>query len=238
MKRATLLAILLLTSVLAFGQKFQDVTAKGSPVSLSVKADIPGMRSVIVTTSNLEGNHIQGEVTEVPGLISYVAVHNNSSKGVVALVAVTRTTDALGHVLPGRSTMDYAFKNGVLAPQEDRIVMPIDAADPDSTVKQVEGAVLFLQFDDGSTWGDPEAAKEMLAARPQKLAFLTRLVETYNQSGEAAFTAALNDPTLGRPERSVAGCLEGDAEHEKIATIELAKKRFAAALQWRALGIL
>ena len=134
--------------------------------------------------------------------------------------------------------MDYAFKSGVLAPQEDRVVMPIDAADPDSTVKQVEGAVLFLQFDDGSTSGDPEAGKEMLAARPQKLAFLTRLVETYNQSGEAAFTAALNDPTLGRPERSVAGCLKGDAEHEKIATIELAKKRFAAALQWRALGIL
>jgi hypothetical protein len=35
----------------------------------------------------------------------------------------------------------------------------------------------------------------------------------------------------------VAACLKSDAEYEKIATIDLAKKRLAAAQEWRALGI-
>jgi hypothetical protein len=48
---------------------------------------------------------------------------------------------------------------------------------------------------------------------------------------------ALDAPTLGRPERAVAGCLKGDAESDKIQTIDLAKKRLADAQEWRALGI-
>lgn len=77
----------------------------------------------------------------------------------------------------------------------------------------------------------------MLAARPQKLTFLKHLVEVFDADGEAAFAAALDAPTLGRPERAAAGCLKGDAEYEKMATIDLAKKRLAAAQEWRALGI-
>jgi len=77
----------------------------------------------------------------------------------------------------------------------------------------------------------------MLAARPQKLTFLKHLVEVFDADGEAVFAAALDAPTLGRPERAVAGCLKGDAEYEKMATIDLAKKRLAAAQEWRALGI-
>jgi len=175
MKRATLLAVLLLAPALAFGQKFQDVTAKGSPMSLSVKADFSDRGP-------------------------YVAAHNNSSKGVLALVVVTRTTDTLGHVVPGLSTMDYAFKFGVIGPQEDRGVMPLDLGDSGAGIKQVEGAVLFVQFEDGSTWGDAQAGKDMLAERPQKFAYLKRLVETYYESGEAAFAALLNEPKPRSPE--------------------------------------
>jgi hypothetical protein len=39
------------------------------------------------------------------------------------------------------------------------------------------------------------------------------------------------------PEHMVAACLKGDAKYEKIATIDLAKKRLGAAQGWRALGI-
>jgi hypothetical protein len=35
----------------------------------------------------------------------------------------------------------------------------------------------------------------------------------------------------------VAACLKSDARYEKIATIDLAKKRLAAAQEWQALGI-
>src|SRR5438477_12085137 len=107
---------------------------------------------------------------------------------------------------------------------------------PDEGVKVTSavGAVLFVQFDDGTTWGDPTAGKELLAARPQKLAFLKNLVDTYYESGEDTFTALLNEPEPGTPEHMVAASLKSDA---KIATIDLAKKRLAAAQGWRALGI-
>jgi hypothetical protein len=47
----------------------------------------------------------------------------------------------------------------------------------------------------------------------------------------------LNEPQPMSPEYAVASCLKSDAKYEKIATIDLAKKRLAAAQGWRALGI-
>jgi hypothetical protein len=210
-KRTAILAILL-ASTLAFGQKFQDVSAAGCPMSLSVKKDS--------TESDV-----------------FVTARNNSNQGVLAVVVVTSTTDTRGRVLPGLSTMDYIFKFNLISPREDREVMPVIAADHSSSVTQAEGAVLFVQFEDGSTWGDAQAAKDMLAARPQKLAFLRHLVETYYENGDAAFAALLNEPKHGSPEYIVAACLKGDAEYEKIVTVDLAKKRLSAAQEWRALGI-
>ena len=153
------------------------------------------------------------------------------------MVAVVRATDEPGHVVPCMSYMDYAFKGGVLAPQEESFACVMGTTDEGTKVRSVEAAVLFVQFDDGTTWGDPAAGKELLAARPQKLAFLRNLVETYYESGEDAFAALLNEPKPSSPEHTVAASLKSGAEYEKIATIDLAKKRLAAALGWRALGI-
>lgn len=208
-----ILTILMLASTLALGQKFQDVTAKGSPVSLSVKADYPDMGP-------------------------YAAVRNNSSTGILAMVAVVRTTDEHGRAVPCMSYMDYALKFGVLAPQEERFACLMDPADEGAKVTSVEGAVLFIQFEDGSTWGNPEAGKQMFAERPKKLAFLKHLVETYYESGESAFTVALDSPSFGSAEYKVAMCLKGDAKDAHVSTIDLAKKRLAAAQKWQASGIL
>jgi hypothetical protein len=207
-----MLTILLLACGLVFGQQLQDVSAKGSPASLLVK----------------HNDAVMGP---------YAAARNNSSKGILAMVAIVRTTDENGRVVPCDSYMDYAFKSGVLAPKEERFACLIQPADAGAKVASVEGAVLFVQLDDGTTWGDPEAGKELLAARPQKLAFLQKLVETYYQSGEDAFTALLNEGLNGSPEHVLAACLKSDEKYEKIATTELAKKRLAAAQEWRALGI-
>ena len=207
--KATILPILLLACGLAFGQKFQDVSAKGSPVSIGIKHDYADMGP-------------------------YAAVRNNYSKVILAMVAVVRTTDEHGRVVPCFSYIDYAFKIGVLAPQEERFACLMDAANEGAKVTSVVGAVLFVQFDDGTTWGDPAAGKELLAARPQKLTFLKNLVETYYESGEDAFATLLNEPKPTTPEHMVAACLKSDAQYEKIATIDLAKKRLAAAQWWLA----
>jgi hypothetical protein len=66
---------------------------------------------------------------------------------------------------------------------------------------------------------------------------LKNLVETYYESGEDAFATLLNEPKPTSPEEMFAACLKSDAQYEKIATIDLAKKRLAAAQGWQALGI-
>ena len=84
--------------------------------------------------------------------------------------------------------MDYAFKIGAMAPQEERFAcMMGNPHDKSAKIANVEAAVLFVQFEDGSTWGDDQAGKGMLAERPQKLAYLKRLVETYYESGGRCF---------------------------------------------------
>jgi hypothetical protein len=227
MKRATILTILL-SSAFAFGQKIEmsDLSAAGSPVSLSVTVDSEDSRPFAI-----------------------ILAHNNSTKGVLALVATVRITDPHGRVLPITATQDYVFKAGVIRRAKDRGIagtdwplnFPSETSLPHSDVNvtpHADGVVLFVQFEDGSIWGDPQAAKRMIAARPKKLAFLQHLVEVYDMGGEAAFAAALDEPKPGQsPAFSVAGCLKADADHDKVARIDLARERLAAAQEWQASGI-
>jgi hypothetical protein len=210
--KPSILTILLLVSTLAFGQKFQDVSQKGSPLSLKIDK---------IDSTDPD---------------SYVIAHNNSGKGVLAIVAFMNFKDATGQGFPLTTRQDYAFKVGVLKSHEERGIAPVNI---DSGIKITEGVgtVLFVPYEDGTTWGDAGAGKQLLDSRPKRLAFLKRLVELYYESGQDAFDAALNEHTLDRSELSVAGCLKSDAEYEKMATIDLAKKRLADAQEWRALGI-
>ena len=217
--KPTLLAILLASS-LAFAQKFQDVTAKGAPVSLTVKHDLADVGP-------------------------YVAIRNLSNKGILAYVAETKTTGERGQTEPCRSRADYAFKSSVLAPQEENplpcpieLTDPMDPAKPGAKVTDVVSAVLFVQFEDGTTWGDTTIGKQViLDDRPKRLAFLKHLAETYYESGQDAFNAILNDQKLQVPEVRLAMFLKGDAEYQKIPAIELVKKQLAAAQGWHASGI-
>jgi hypothetical protein len=224
---------LLLAPALAFGQKFQDVSQKGSPVSLSI-GFYPGDSD------------------------PYVFAHNDSAKPVLAIVVAANFKDTTGQNYPVTSQQDYAFKFGALKSHDQRGVAPVympnfktisnenghsvqtidDHPDP-LKIKQAvgDGAVLFVQFDDGTTWGDPASARGLLDSRPQRLAYLKRLVEIYYESGQAAFDAVLSEPKPMSPEFAVAGCLQGDAERDKISTIDLAKQRFADAQRWHSMGI-
>jgi hypothetical protein len=60
-----------------------------------------------------------------------------------------------------------------------------------STASAVNIAVLFVQFVDGSTWGDPDEGKEALADRELTLKKLAELRRTYQTEGGAQFGAAL-----------------------------------------------
>ena len=231
--KPAIMAVLLLAPALVFGQKFQDVSQKESPVSLSI-----------------------GFYPSDPD--PYVFAQNKSRKGVLAIVAAASFKDKAGQDYPVRTEQDYAFKFGVLKSHDQRGVAPVYipniktiSSEHGSTVQEIDdppdpvkikqavgdGAVLFVQFNDGTTWGDSGVARRLLDSRAQRLAFLKRLVETYYASGEAAFDSVLNEPKPMSPEFATAACLKGDAERDRLSTIELAKQRLAAAQEWHALGI-
>ena len=236
------------------GSKLRDYANDSPPPHaqfVGLRAEIPGRSK--------KGSPLSLSIGFYPGNPEpCVLAHNNSTKGVLTLVAVVNFKDAARQASPPLTTyQDYAFKFGIIKSHDQRNVAPIimshiktlsvegNASGVQHVVDPVEfknmvgdGAVLVAQFEDGTTWGDFGVARRLLDSRPQKLAFLKRLVETYYESGEAAFEAVLHEPNPGRsPKRQVAACLKGDAADEKISTIDLAKKRLADAQGWHASGI-
>ena len=52
-----------------------------------------------------------------------------------------------------------------------------------------------MQYSDGSTWGDPDAAAEVHQSRRYTLNTIESLQHVYSQQGEKAFMDALKEPT-------------------------------------------
>ena len=216
--KPTMVSSFFLATSLVFAQspantKFQDASPKGAPASLSVEYD-----------------------SDV-GL--YAAVRNISGKGILAFVAIIEPTDSRGQSVPCHSRADFVFKDSVLAPRAERFACPLetstDSNEPGATVVKAVGAVLWVQFEDGSTWGDAESGKQILSVRSRKLAFLQKLVGEYYDNGETSFNAMLNDQNLDPRIWAVAGCLVEDAKSQRIPAINLAKTRLETAQKWESL---
>jgi|SRR5882762_470143 len=193
--------------------KFQDASPKGAPAAVVVKYE--------------------------PDIGLYGAVRNTSTKGILAFFAIIEPTDSRGQSVPCHSRADFIFKESPLAPRGERSACPMDTPtgsnDPGATVVKAVGAVLWVQFEDGSTWGDPESGKQILSVRSRKLAYLQKLVAEYYDNGETSFNAMLNDQNLDPRIWAVAGCIAEDAKSQRIPAINLAKDRLEAAQKWQSL---
>jgi hypothetical protein len=225
MKRAILLTVLL-ASALSFGQKFDvsDLSASDSPISFTG-------RTMIIKT----------------GTACVVTAHNKSSHGLLAVRITTDAATSYQWDQPVEFQYDGFFKESGIAPGLDFDVVDEGAysavertyvngslVEPPSPnfLCHAKAKVLFVQFEDGSDWGDYEIKKDVMAHREKNMATLARMVEAYDTNGPAAFDAALN-----QSEMKVAFYLKGEAEYRKIAPIELARKRLAAAQKHQASGI-
>lgn len=217
MKPTIVFSLFLVTS-LVFAQnhadgKFQDASPKGAPASLSVKYD--------------------------PDIGLYASIRNTSGKGILAFFAITEPTDSRGQSVPCHSQADFVFKASSLAPEAERFACTMDTStgptDPGATIVKAVGAVLWVQFEDGSTWGDAESGKKILSVRSRKLAYLQKLVAEYYDNGESAFNAMLKDQNIDPHIWTVAGCLVEDAKSQRTPVINLAKDRLEAAQKWQSL---
>ncbi len=139
------------------------------------------------------------------------SVTNASSKPIV-LTVISLT----GENVPGmndKSSHDYYFpemfepqsteeQEWTFGPFVSRTEVKVDGGskwvdvEPErGAVQKVTATVLFVQFADGSTWGDRDEAKSALAVRRDSVKRLVHLSSVYRREGEAAFIDDLSKPT-------------------------------------------
>jgi hypothetical protein len=230
MKRANILTILL-ASALAFGQKkaqtfeVSDLSASDSPISFT------GATKVLKA-----------------GTACVVTAHNNSSKSLLALRATADVATRYTSDQPVPFSYDGFFKESGITPGLDFDVVDegmfageeqtyvngvLVEPPPPNFVCHAKVKVEFIQFEDGSIWGNYEAKMDVTARRAKNMAILTHLVEAYDTGGQTAFDAALNEPEL----KERANQMKYEAEFFKTTMIGLAKMRLAAGQKRQASGI-
>jgi hypothetical protein len=230
MKHATIL-MTLLASALAFGQKkaqtfeVSDLSASDSPISFT------GTTKILKT-----------------GTACVVTAANNSTQSLLAVRATVDVATRYAWDQPVTFQYDGFFKESGITPGLDFDVVDegmysgeerqyvngvLVEPPPPNFACHAKVKVLFIQFEDGSTWGDYEEKKDVMARRAKNMATFTHLVEAYDTGGQAAFDAALGEPEL----KQKAYNMKYEAEYFKITMVELARKRLAAGQKRQAAGI-
>ena len=123
------------------------------------------------------------------------ATATNASTKEIVYIAVKLTTGK--PPLPptySYSARDFFFAPDGLGPLETmEIVHEEQMNDP-----SVKAQVMFVQFADGSTWGEPnEYSAVTLKLRKPKFDFCERALAAYRSGGKAALTAQLENATQG-----------------------------------------
>ena len=182
-----ILAMLLLLSTSLLGQTIPlaDVSPSDSPVTLKGT----------ITFNPKDQNDI------TCSLIG----HNNTNRMIVAYRMYFNVVRPDGESIEMRHTHDHFFKDHALMvnlpqPQSDYLPNDIDcqaffsagqaagsARPPDAVPSRPPEAhvrTVFVQFDDGSTWGDDKAVQEIMFDRNEALAYLQSLKDA-NDLGQA-----------------------------------------------------
>lgn len=183
-----LLAAQFTCSVFCFGQikmQLQDDSVQAGPLRVS------GVVSFEDTPSNVIRYSYQ-----IEGSIA-----NLSSKGVVLIIIHFGSTGVNGPGLDYTYQKDYFFSSDILQPGKTesfrssplRFGRPTVNGHPvpEDNTQEISpplatAKVVFVQFIDGSTWGDANNAHEALLVRNQTLRELGRLESALNQKGEGA----------------------------------------------------
>jgi len=158
--------------------------------------------------------HLQLEVNSPQNIDCYSheveASIANESKKPIALFSVRFETE--GGPVPGLDYFyqeDSFFTEDTFVPGASRIVhlrplrmkpplingVPLTLSVDSSAPLKATARVEFVQFLDGSKWGDLEAESEMLQHRSDALRYLKGLERIYSGQGEEAFEEALSQPT-------------------------------------------
>ena len=175
---------------------------------------------------------------------------NISGKSVVAVVVTFAWT---GAEVPGGvdtirhdhffSSKDFAPGKTIDFPGEDSSVSinpAMKGADPSLTYTVKVG---FIQFSDGSTWGDPRIGAELKMQRNDILAFYQSLLSSYNAGDLQTFIATANTPPVSRQHQQLSTAIGEQKRLQMIlagngvqGAVEFIKQRLAAGAAREAAG--
>ena len=177
--RLTALGVYLFTCSVLFGQQTVSITDNspaGSPVSITGAVTFPDSSKVVCSITG----------------------HNHSSRSIIASWVEMKLTKPTGE--PGEISFerDRFFKSlPVSLPESDflissdcRMGIELDVQRTPQT-PEAHATVVFLQFEDGSIWGDTKVGAQLTAQRLEVLAFLNWLKSAYSTDGPDGLEKAL-----------------------------------------------
>ena len=140
--------------------------------------------------------------------------------------------------LDQRDVYDYFFESDLLAPQQTIILETqlLSQRQPAETLTALksgsakviaDASVGFVQFADGSTWGDLIAGREFLQQREQAWKELRFLADLYHSNQQMKFEAALNEPAARVPYVGKLGLI-----YSQTKNIDAVVQEMAELLRW------
>jgi hypothetical protein len=215
------LSVVLLSQVLLSQQKvidvpFEDAGELGKPIEVTGKISV---------AETFAGNEVRSWWVE------NVTGKNVSTKPILLLIGIL---DAVGPHSDGgyELIIDRFFSERVIQPgdtflfpgrkseRSECCMNPLDnSRDP-----KAEFRIQYVQFLDGSSFGDSAAAKDVIASRNSTLRVLKELERTYSEQGEQSFIAHLEKEVASDANGTVS--LVGRTEKKKgtdAATSQLRK---------------
>ena len=170
----------LATSTLLLGQTVQisDDSPNGSPVSLRGT----------VTFDDKDPNNLACSVTG----------HNQSAKSIITYAVRLDIKEPTGEPQILNFEHDRFFKDlSISLPQSDFPILTDCVVGHERNIPrtpaapEAHGKLLFVQYDDGSVWGDKETTSEVMSQRADVLAYLRSLKAAYTSGGPVALSQAL-----------------------------------------------
>jgi hypothetical protein len=137
----------------------------------------------------------------------HASAKNVSMKGISAWSGSIETTGGIGPELNLSESHDFFFTGDVIAQNgadgvqscPTRLVLGVgngkSSTDTTAPAPTASVRVTFVQFSDGSIWGDSDEAAKAHQLRRETLQKIQSLQQVYSERGEKAFMDALAEPT-------------------------------------------
>ena len=210
-----MIIVLLVYAVIAYPEQFSypliDKSQRDSPISLSGTVD---SKDDISAEKPRTSFMVRAELTNRSGrdiLLAIVRMEMKSTNGFEA--NHTRINEYF--------FSSDVFRNGATEAFQD-IVVPLEHIDNENmghpTRPKASARVAFVQFLDGSTWGESEDADEVLLERQETWRELRSLADTYETNGEQEFVNRLAKPSSLQTIKYLQGVFSNDKSITKVIT--------------------